>query len=252
MRRKQKWLCLAVAGLLVLGLLAGCGEAAGPAADEPVEQEQQEFYDALHVAGNLLKGGAPIEDIASITDEKAGGIGVLNIVHFRDLRTAEKVFVEDENSKGWIEIYETEETAKDRYQQLAADSYPVCRKDTAIFKLPAGMDSAQREQYEALFAVAATGRVPLPVEPIANQRATAAPGTEYQLTAGTYVVGEDIPAGKYDVTWQAGLGNCFAGSMIESFGENTERYIKEYKNLSLSVGDEVEVTRTLQVKFTAK
>lgn len=41
MREKQKWLCLTVAGLLALGLLAGCGEVAEPTTDEPVEQEQQ-------------------------------------------------------------------------------------------------------------------------------------------------------------------------------------------------------------------
>ena len=38
MRRKQKWLCLAVAGLLALGLLAGCGEASSTA--EPMADEQ--------------------------------------------------------------------------------------------------------------------------------------------------------------------------------------------------------------------
>ena len=32
-----KGLALLMAGLLALGLLAGCGEAAGPAADEPAE-----------------------------------------------------------------------------------------------------------------------------------------------------------------------------------------------------------------------
>ena len=40
MRRKQKWLCLAVAGLLVLALLAGCGED-NSTTDEAVGQEQQ-------------------------------------------------------------------------------------------------------------------------------------------------------------------------------------------------------------------
>ena len=76
--------------------------------------------------------------------------------------------------------------------------------------------------------------------------------TEYTFTAGNYYVGEDIPAGRYDVTWVSGRGNCFAGGMVETFGENSKYQIKEYKNAELKDGGKVEVSDTLTVKFTSK
>ena len=74
---------------------------------------------------------------------------------------------------------------------------------------------------------------------------------EYEFSAGNYYVGEDIPAGRYDVIWISGRGNCFGGGMIETFGES-EHAIKEYRNVELKSGDKVEVSGTLMVKFTSK
>lgn len=76
-------------------------------------------------------------------------------------------------------------------------------------------------------------------------------GAEYEFTAGNYVVGEDIPMGKYDVQWISGLGNCITGDMIETFGDN-ELAIKEYKNVDLIPENKITVDGTVKIKFIAK
>lgn len=75
--------------------------------------------------------------------------------------------------------------------------------------------------------------------------------SEYVFTAGNYEVGTEIPAGKYDVEWVSGRGNCFAGDMSETFGEGEYR-IKEYKNLTLTKTDTIKVSGTLEIKFISK
>ena len=75
--------------------------------------------------------------------------------------------------------------------------------------------------------------------------------TEYAFTAGNYFVGEDIPAGCYDAVWVSGRGNCFAGGMIETFGEG-EHAIREYKNVELETDDEVSISGTLTIKFVSE
>lgn len=80
---------------------------------------------------------------------------------------------------------------------------------------------------------------------------TSAPQKEYTLTAGNYAVGEDIPSGKYDVEWVSGRGNCFAGDMTETFGDN-EHAIRNFKNLTLKNNDTIEVKGTLEIKFISK
>ncbi len=73
---------------------------------------------------------------------------------------------------------------------------------------------------------------------------------EYVFSAGNYIVGIDIPSGIYNVSLVSGGGNCFAGNMNEIFG-TSEYSIKEYKNLTLSSGDTIEITSTLKLKFTS-
>lgn len=75
--------------------------------------------------------------------------------------------------------------------------------------------------------------------------------SEYVFTAGNYEVGTEIPAGKYDVEWVSGLGNCVAGDMIEVFGDD-EHTIKNFKNLTLKMNDTIEVKGTLEIKFISK
>lgn len=74
---------------------------------------------------------------------------------------------------------------------------------------------------------------------------------EYIFTAGNYIVGEDISSGKYDVELVSGRGNCFAGDMVETFGDN-EHAIKNFKNLTLKIDDTIEVKGTLEIKFIKK
>lgn len=76
------------------------------------------------------------------------------------------------------------------------------------------------------------------------------------LTAGNYVVGTDIKAGKYDAIAQAGRGNIYvkgSSSVIESMGTTDDSYyLREYKNITLKNGDTVEITSKLKVKLQAK
>lgn len=72
-----------------------------------------------------------------------------------------------------------------------------------------------------------------------------------KLSAGVYIVGRDIDSGTYDIVWASGSGNFFlhgAKSINEIFGSGEYR-IKEYKNASLSAGDEIQIKGGLSVNF---
>lgn len=76
------------------------------------------------------------------------------------------------------------------------------------------------------------------------------------LSAGKYIAGQDIPIGKYDVTWVSGTGNFFADNptgigINEAFGEN-DNFIKIYKNATFKSGNEIEVRGNLIVNLTSK
>lgn len=81
-------------------------------------------------------------------------------------------------------------------------------------------------------------------------------GEDITLTAGNYVVGEDIKAGKYDAIAQSGKGNLFVRgttSVNEMLGvTDSQYYIKNYNNITLKDGDTIEITSSLSVLFQAK
>lgn len=76
------------------------------------------------------------------------------------------------------------------------------------------------------------------------------------LSAGVYVVGSDVPAGKYDIQWISGSGNFFGDGdnfVNEIFGTHTSYgHIKEYKNASFRTGDKIELTSGLKVQLIKK
>lgn len=79
--------------------------------------------------------------------------------------------------------------------------------------------------------------------------------SEKVLTAGKYIVGEDIEAGKYDVRLVSGHGNFFVNGsnyVNEIFGTRSDYYISEYKNLYLENGDEIELRSNLKLKLLLK
>ena len=81
-------------------------------------------------------------------------------------------------------------------------------------------------------------------------------GKDIILTLGTYEVGTDIKAGKYDLIAQSGRGNVITkGSIYESIMlsvNETEYYSMKYNNLILGNGDIVEIINNLTVLFQAK
>lgn len=81
-------------------------------------------------------------------------------------------------------------------------------------------------------------------------------GEDIILTAGNYVVGEDIKAGKYDAIAQSGSGNLFVygtTSVNEMLGvTDSQFYIEKYNNITLKDGDTIEITSSLNVLFQAK
>ena len=76
-------------------------------------------------------------------------------------------------------------------------------------------------------------------------------GEEFSFSAGNYYVGEDIPAGRYDVKWISGIGNCITNGMIETFADS-DSAIQSYSNLDLKKGEKIQVSGSLTIKFTAK
>ena len=91
--------------------------------------------------------------------------------------------------------------------------------------------------------------------------ATAAmPAPPFTLAAGQYIVGEDIPAGKYDCRAVSGSGNFQGdvkslpwGSLNEILGAPGTVFEdrETYSNLRLENGDVIIIRSDLKVEFTA-
>lgn len=81
-------------------------------------------------------------------------------------------------------------------------------------------------------------------------------GENITLTAGKYVVGEDIKQGKYDAVAKTGSGNFFvdgSSSVNEILSAKNDGWgIAKYSNLNLKSGDTVEITSNLSVELQAK
>lgn len=78
------------------------------------------------------------------------------------------------------------------------------------------------------------------------------PNDETHLSTGLYVVGEDIPEGKYDVYWNGGEGVFSvtgAHQIHETFGWDEPEQIQDFKNLTLSKRDEVKISGNLEVRL---
>lgn len=88
-----------------------------------------------------------------------------------------------------------------------------------------------------------------------NTTTTPAPApVSIDLSAGNYIVGTDVPAGKYDITAISGRGNFFGnpGIVNEIMGVDDENYIQTYKNAIFTPGNTIEVKGTLVVNLTSK
>ena len=75
------------------------------------------------------------------------------------------------------------------------------------------------------------------------------------LSAGMYIVGEDVPPGKYDITAISGSGNFFGkpGIVTEMMGtDDSEYYIPSYNNAIFKNGNTIEIKGTLVVNLTSK
>lgn len=85
---------------------------------------------------------------------------------------------------------------------------------------------------------------------------TSEKGEDITLTAGKYIVGTDIKAGKYDAIAQANSGNFFVNgstSVNEILSAKNDSFgIPQYSNLTLKQGDTVEIRSGLSVKLQAK
>lgn len=73
------------------------------------------------------------------------------------------------------------------------------------------------------------------------------------FTAGTYEVGVDIPAGKYNMIAISGRDACVIKNKVyEIFSSNPDEYsIDRYNNVKLELGDEIRVDGKLKIKFEA-
>ncbi len=84
---------------------------------------------------------------------------------------------------------------------------------------------------------------------------TEAKSAPKQFSTGVYIVGEDLPAGKYDIQWVSGSGNFFGNgspSIIEIFSNRDDFGIKTYKNAVFKNGDSFEIKGSLTVAFLLK
>ncbi|MBK5244069.1 MAG: hypothetical protein JJE18_03400 [Eubacteriaceae bacterium] len=74
------------------------------------------------------------------------------------------------------------------------------------------------------------------------------------LSAGVYVVGQDVPPGKYDINVILGHGNFYGnpGIINEMMGTNQDYYIQTYKNATFKKENTIEISGTLVVNLTSK
>lgn len=96
---------------------------------------------------------------------------------------------------------------------------------------------------------------------LSGSAAAAMPTAPFTLSAGQYVVGDDIPAGKYDCKAVSGSGN-FQGTVAalgymglnEILGAPGTSFAEcpSYSNLRLANGDVITISQDLNVEFTAK
>lgn len=98
----------------------------------------------------------------------------------------------------------------------------------------------------------------VPVEnPESGEDYVDSPVEYFDLGAGLYVVGDDIPPGKYFCEAIIGTGN-FQGDVAalgmmglnELMGIGDSRYISTYSNLRLAVGDTIKIRGELVVRFS--
>lgn len=90
--------------------------------------------------------------------------------------------------------------------------------------------------------------------------ATETKGEDITLSAGKYIIGTDIKAGKYDVIAQSGSGNFFVSGSTrvnEILTTNIKQkqdygWIDKYNNLILKDGDTVELKNGLTILLQAK
>jgi len=92
-----------------------------------------------------------------------------------------------------------------------------------------------------------------------GKKPAALPTAPFTLAAGQYIVGEDIPAGKYNCTAVSGGGN-FIGDVAslgrtglnEILGAPGSYYADRpsYSNLRLADGDMIKINGNLKVEFT--
>ncbi len=81
-------------------------------------------------------------------------------------------------------------------------------------------------------------------------------GTITELTTGSYLIGEDFPAGKYNVVALSGAGNFHVSgndtSVIEILADESNETFDThtYSNLRLLYGDEMKITNGVILEFT--
>ena len=312
-KERKKLVGLLAVGFLALGLLAGCGEAAEPTTDEPVEQEQQTTATSnrLNLSDILSSRVEVTNDYFQITPEAmtdrlnlyitdliAGSVPTIGELQLSEDETMVQYMAQPSNTTMLLFVTEKDqeeenpwakgiksillgtsaESGSDGFVEWLSYAHAISQcldsdyPDDIYTELGLGSEVGfnqcilsnyilynyvhEQGTHLIFFMPDADGATEIgemvPMGGAVGAAATAEPGTEYELTAGTYVVGEDIPAGKYDVQWISGTGNCFAGEMKEIFGDNPKFHIQEFQNLLLQNGDEVEITLSLKVKLIAQ
>ena len=309
----KKGLALIGAGLLVLALLAGCGEDSSTA-DEAVGQEQQaevETSNSLNVSDILSSRVEVTNNYFQITPEAmkerlnlyitdliAGSVPAIGELQLSEDETMAQYMAQPSDTTMLLFVTEKDpgeenpwtkgiksillgtsaESGSDGFVEWLSYAHAISQcldpdyPDDIYTELGLGSEEGFNQcilsnyilynyvhdqgTHLIFFVPDADGATEIgemvSVGGAVGAAATVEPGTEYELGAGIYVVGEDIPAGKYDVQWISGTGNCFAGEMKEIFGDNPKFHIQEFQNLLLQNGDEVEITLSLKVKLIAQ
>jgi hypothetical protein len=210
------------------------------ASDEPDKFVNQKLTGSWELSGDYLNNSS--FDYFTITFGDTGKyISNAKVTANQQLVSINGTYTTDKDGNLYISKNTGDEI---KYYYSLQDGYLVLQfmKENGTVKLK--KSSAPVSQASATpTAPAATPAPAATVEPVS-----------IDLSAGKYIVGTDVPPGKYDITAISGSGNFFGnpGIVNEIMGVEGNYSIPEYKNATFKNGNEIEIKGNLVVNLTSK
>ena len=157
-----------------------------------------------------------------------------------------------EASDAFLETLKAQDSSSNVEEEiLSASGKTEEELQAEISSLQAELEDLQKRKKEAAHSTNSSGD--------SDNNGTDPNAPTWELKAGYYYAGIDIPAGKFDATALSGAGNLsssnmFNGGVNEMFGIDTDSdwYIDSYKGIKLPEGEYLNISSNLTVKLDYK